>query len=86
MGSLPYVHLGPRSKVPPDTSTYLGDSNPGKIPCCTYLEARKVRKIQCQTYKNVHLGRGETSEPDNHRGGQCSVVLIWPLQNFIVRF
>ena len=32
------------------------------------------------------LIRGETSEPDDHRSGQCSVVLIWPVKHFFVRF
>ena len=28
----------------------------------------------------------KNSEPDDHRRKQCSVVLIWPLKHFFVRF
>ena len=28
------------------------------------------------------VGRGETSEPDDQRSGQCSLVLIWPHKHF----
>ena len=38
-----------------------------------------------QVYRAVST-RGETSEPDDHRSGQCSVVLIWPLKHFFVWF
>ena len=34
----------------------------------------------------VRESRGETSEPDDHRSEQCSVVSIWKVKHFPVRF
>ena len=45
-----------------------------------------IHHHQAQRTQTDHACRGETSQPDDHRSGQCSVVLIWQVKHFVVRF
>ena len=53
-----------------------------KLVLIEYLNNKRLntfpgqQKVQCSN-------RRETSEPDDYRSGQCSIVVIWPLKHFL---